>query len=139
MDRVASRRLLVALASAGALAFLALLFFFDPARYWFYPRCVFHAVTGLYCPGCGSLRALHALVHGHVLGAVRLNPLLFVAGPVAACLLLKPHPPSRLSSLLAHPIAVWGIPVFLVLYWIARNVPLYPFTLLAPQCQGVAH
>jgi len=27
----------------------------------FYPRCLFNAATGLYCPGCGTLRALNAL------------------------------------------------------------------------------
>ena len=131
-DRVLNRRLLVGLAVAGTTGLLALLFFFDPARSWFYPRCLFHTVTGLYCPGCGSLRALHALVHGHLWLAFRYNPLLFVGGLTIACLSLKPQPPTRLAQALAHPAAAWGIPVFLVVYWIARNVPHYPFTLLAP-------
>ena len=43
------------LAAAGVLTLgLAFLFTFDPARYAFYPRCLFHATTGLHCPGCGE-------------------------------------------------------------------------------------
>ena len=57
----------------------ALLFFFNPSDYAFYPRCFFHNVTGLLCPGCGSLRALHQLLHGRILAAARCNALLILA------------------------------------------------------------
>jgi hypothetical protein len=69
-------------AVAGA---AALIFFWDPAVTSFYPSCPLRALTGLLCPLCGGLRAAHALLHGHVLEAVALNPFLFaagVAGPV---------------------------------------------------------
>lgn len=46
------------------------------------PPCLFHETTGLYCPGCGSTRALQRLLHGDVLGAFRHN-LLVVPGLVA--------------------------------------------------------
>ena len=37
---------------------------FDPnAADSVYPGCMFNALTGLYCPGCGTTRALHALAH----------------------------------------------------------------------------
>src|SRR5437867_510709 len=55
------------------------LFAFPPDRYPFYPRCQFHRLTGLNCPGCGSLRALHEVTHGHVVMAFRLNPLFVLA------------------------------------------------------------
>ncbi len=42
------------------------LFCFDPERCGFYPICIFHQSTGLLCPGCGSLRAMHQLLHGHL-------------------------------------------------------------------------
>jgi hypothetical protein len=46
---------------------------------------VFHALTGLQCPGCGGLRAAHQLLHGHLAAAWQLNPLvvLGVAGGLA--------------------------------------------------------
>jgi len=61
----------------------AILFCFDPSGYSFFPICVFHQTTGLLCPGCGSLRALHQLLHGHLLIAFRFNPLLLLSLPVA--------------------------------------------------------
>ena len=39
-----------------------------------YPTCPFLAITGWYCPGCGSLRAVHDLLHGDLAGAVRPQP-----------------------------------------------------------------
>ena len=61
-----------------------ILFSYDPARYGFYPPCFLRAITGLNCPGCGSLRAIHQLLHGHVLEAARLNLLLVVSLPGCA-------------------------------------------------------
>ena len=43
-----------------------ILFVFDPTRVGFLPPCPLHEFTGLWCPGCGSTRALHQLVHGHL-------------------------------------------------------------------------
>ena len=72
---------------AAALA-AAVLFFFDPATTSFYPRCLFKTVLGVPCPGCGSLRAAHQLLHGNVAAAWALNPTLMVVGPLAAALTL---------------------------------------------------
>ena len=48
---------------------------FDPATTWWFPSCPFYALTGLLCPLCGSLRALHALLTGAPLTAFAFNPL----------------------------------------------------------------
>jgi hypothetical protein len=82
----ASRVKTIALAAGllGGLATAGMLFFFDPARGWgwLYPQCTFHRLTGLDCPGCGSLRALHQLLHGQLLAALRLNAFLILSLPV---------------------------------------------------------
>lgn len=70
----------MSLASAGAVAAgLASLFFIDPAHGGFFPPCPVHWAMGLYCPGCGSLRATHELLHENVLRAAEFNPAFFPA------------------------------------------------------------
>src|SRR6201993_4869050 len=121
---------------AGAAGALAVLFWFDPTQYRFYPVCIFHSLTGLQCPGCGSLRALHALSHGHLLTALHYNPLLVLALPflvfVGGRMLLrevagKPVPPIQIRAGW-----IWLIPVTIILFTILRNIPVAPFTYLAP-------
>lgn len=62
-----------------ALAGVGVLFAFDPAVTAWFPSCPLYALTGWLCPFCGSLRAGHALLHGHVGTALTLNPLTTVA------------------------------------------------------------
>ena len=52
---------------------------FDPAATWWFPSCPFYTLTGLLCPLCGSLRALHALLTGSPLAAFTFNPLTITA------------------------------------------------------------
>ncbi|MNI62774.1 hypothetical protein D3C73_1181070 [compost metagenome] len=44
--------------------------------------CVFHELTGLYCPGCGITRALLSLLTLDVYQGFRYNPLVFVILPL---------------------------------------------------------
>lgn len=53
----------------------------DPAQYPF-PRCPVQWLTGLYCPGCGTQRALHALLHGRIGQAAGFNLLAALFAPV---------------------------------------------------------
>ena len=107
-----------------------------PSAAWL-PGCLFHRLTGLECAGCGMTRALHALLHGRVGDAFRHNPLGMVLLPVALLasglelagwVRGRPLPCRiRVDGRLA-----WGL-LFLVLgFWVLRNIPLWPFTLLAP-------
>jgi len=59
-----------------------LYFFFDPALSDFFPKCIFHSLTGLDCPGCGSQRAIHALLHGEVVKAADMNLLVVLFLPL---------------------------------------------------------
>lgn len=68
------------------LALCALVFFYRITGFGI--PCVFHRVTGLYCPGCGTFRALDALLHGQWLQAIRYNALLVILGPVLVILLV---------------------------------------------------
>jgi hypothetical protein len=49
---------------------------YDPAAHSWFPQCPFKALTGLDCPGCGSQRAVHAILHGDFRKAFHHNALL---------------------------------------------------------------
>jgi hypothetical protein len=126
----------VLLFSVTGLAALCLLYAFNPADSFFYAPCPFHALTGFYCPGCGSLRAIHQLLHMHFLSAFKLNPLLFLSIPLLAYLLLYPYF-SRSKKYLfpkadVPAFLIWVYLGLVISFWIIRNIPLYPFSLLAP-------
>ena len=115
----------VLLAGAGYL------FVFEPGKTGLFPVCLFRLVTGYTCPGCGSTRAMHQLLHGHVVAAFMLNPLFLLAIPFL------------LYALVRYSVIVMrgGVPrgntlpapyiyalFFVVLsFWIFRNTPFYPF------------
>jgi hypothetical protein len=46
--------------------------------------CVFHRITGLQCPGCGSTRMLSAMLRLDIKGAYAANPFLLVTSPFLA-------------------------------------------------------
>jgi len=71
----------LAIAAVGIVLFL-----FDPATAGFYPPCLFKSLFGWPCPGCGSLRALHQLLHGRLAAAWELNRNVVIALPLAAIL-----------------------------------------------------
>jgi Protein of unknown function (DUF2752) len=70
----------VALAAGG----LSVIYLVDPSSSDLYPPCPFLALTGFYCPGCGTLRALHQLTLGHPVAALDLNPLMVLLLPFVA-------------------------------------------------------
>ncbi|WP_214104409.1 DUF2752 domain-containing protein [Acrocarpospora catenulata] len=106
----------------------------DPNSPGRYPTCPLFAVTGLYCPGCGSLRAVYALSHGDVGAALGLNPLFVVMLPVLVYVwgiwVVGVWRGKGVRSVLMHPVVVWGSVGVVMAYWIVRNLPFGRF--LAP-------
>lgn len=125
-----------ALGLLAGLALAALYFRLDPARYPF-PRCLVQWLTGLHCPGCGTQRALHALLHGHVAQAIGFNLLAALYAPVVVCGLLEEArhkltaAPRRLTFL-QHPWFGWGTVAVVVLFTVLRNLPVPLGVWLAP-------
>lgn len=98
-------------AAAGAYV----LYTYPPATTRFYPQCVFHALTGLDCPGCGTTRALHHLLHGRIGDAFAMNALLFAIIPVGLLLAVRP-------ALLRTAWFAWGSFAVLMGWWVGRNL-----------------
>jgi hypothetical protein len=121
------------LAGAAGLS-LTVLFYFDPSRFHFYPLCIFHQTTGLLCPGCGSLRACHQLLHGNLSAALRLNPLFILGLPALAGFLVIGRfrwAGSDTRGAAARPsVWCWLLPLLLLVLAFAvwRNIPGSPFT-----------
>lgn len=101
-------------------------FIFDPSEYVWFPKCVFHELTGLECPACGSQRAVHAILHGSVLEGLRLNPFIVISIPYAIGLIIilifKTPFTARLRSKLLHPFVVYTYCFIFVAWWIVRNL-----------------
>lgn len=69
-------------AALGVLLALATAYtWLDPLDYAIFPKCPVKMLTGLDCPGCGSQRAIHALLNGQVAEAFRSNALMVLAIP----------------------------------------------------------
>jgi len=98
------------------------------------PGCPLYALTGFYCPGCGSTRCLYSLVHFDLPGAMAMNPLLVISLPFLFLMLLntagvRPRVLDPLMRVLASPTFwLWLLPGYAVL----RNLPWAPFAALAP-------
>ncbi|MFJ7148229.1 DUF2752 domain-containing protein [Streptomyces sp. NPDC100445] len=123
----ARRRLAVAAglfaAGAGALAYVGAV---DPGRPGHYPVCPLYRLTGLYCPGCGGLRGVHALVHGDLLTALRDN-----APGVAACLglavlwavwVVRTARGRPFHVAPGRPL-LWALGALLLVFTVVRNLP----------------
>lgn len=106
----------------------------DPNEPGHYPACPTLALFGIDCPGCGGLRATHALAHGDLGAALDHNIGLVIAVPILAVLALRwivrswtgrpPPPPSataQRTQRLVAPVLIGG----LVAYTVLRNVVPY--------------
>ena len=107
------------------------LFVLEPGKSTLLPVCPFRLLTGFTCPGCGSTRGMHQLLHGNFAAAFEFNPLLLLALPFLVFALLRysyrvlSGQPIKHNSLAPKYIyTIFGVVLF---FWIFRNTPLYPF------------
>lgn len=127
------------LAAAGVFVIsvgVVFVWFFNPASAGFFPVCPLYKITGIACPGCGLTRGFHALFHGDVWTALDFNALIpvfaFVFGYFSVSLFLVAVRGRGLSWRFFPPAALWGFLIGLALFAILRNLPIYPFSVLAP-------
>ncbi|MFZ8909368.1 MAG: DUF2752 domain-containing protein [Candidatus Nanopelagicales bacterium] len=81
--RPRARRLLAPVGTAvGVIAATGYIRMVDPNEPGHYPMCPTLALFGIDCPGCGGLRATHALANGDIASALDHNALFVVLVPV---------------------------------------------------------
>ncbi|MBS1196831.1 MAG: hypothetical protein H6R18_616 [Proteobacteria bacterium] len=99
----------------------------------FFPPCVFYQLTNLHCPGCGTTRALHALLHFDFARAAHMNALFILVGlPLLAALGLEMMQGRLIFSARTHSLMAYGYLILAIAFTVIRNIPQYPFNLLAP-------
>ncbi|MDR2512484.1 MAG: DUF2752 domain-containing protein [Puniceicoccales bacterium] len=128
-------RTLALLVLAGIAVGFAWALYAGPKPPAWYPRCIVYWLTGLYCPGCGTGRAVHAVAHGLFAEAVGRNLLLACMAPLlfiwSAVTFWRALAHNQLP--LALPVGMARIVLIVVLlFTVARNLPWWPFCLLAP-------
>ena len=131
LDELSNQRLIVGMTWFGLAASAVYLFVFEPGRTGFFPICLFRALTGFTCPGCGSTRALHQLLHGHFLEAFTLNPLLLIGLPFLLFILFR-YSVYALRGITPRknilPASfIYALFFIIMSFWIIRNTSIYPF------------
>ncbi len=113
-----------AVAFAVGAAVLLVLHFFPPGQYPIYPVCPLRQSTGLDCPGCGGLRAMHQLTNGNIVAAWQLNPFVFVLVPLAAYEgIIRRAWKKELPSVLGNSRVLITLGLLLLAFTVVRNLP----------------
>jgi len=97
---------------------------FDPSVTPF-PRCPFLTLTGLKCPGCGSQRAFHSLLHFDVLAALHYNFMAVVSVPLLIYLFAVEMLRTKNVDLYAKshtPLFIKVLFLLIILWWVLRNI-----------------
>ncbi len=120
---------------SGILVLVFVYRYFNPLDLLF-PQCPVYKISGMYCPGCGSQRALHAFLNGNLASAFRQNllaTLCYFAFLAEMLLMLAGRLKWRPSIWLKQTrYAALIILVAVLAFTFFRNIPIYPFTKLAP-------
>jgi hypothetical protein len=119
--------LLPGLVGIGGIAALVYVSQVDPNHPGHYPTCPWLALTGTYCPGCGTLRMLHSFTHGQFVHGFGLNPLGAIvfawAGVEYARWAFASATGRRYVQWPQNKWWVWGVLVVILVYWVVRNLP----------------
>lgn len=121
------KHLLTVVVALIATTALLIFFYIDPSVYPLFPKCPFLVATGLECPGCGSQRAVHQLLHFNIAGAYSQNPLIVLYLPYVLLGIYleyfggnKKLP--RVRNILYGKSAAIIILISIIIFWIGRNI-----------------
>ena len=112
---------------SGLIAGCVIYFTYNPVESFWFPKCPFLLLTGLKCPGCGSQRAIHAMLHFDFYAAFRHNAMLLFFLPYIILLLWAKitrfiSPNSSFPAKIQTTQIIWSFFALIVLFWITRNI-----------------
>jgi|SRR5690606_14574718 len=111
-----------------SIGFIYIYYFYNPAEYYWFPKCPVKVYAHIDCPGCGSQRAIHSLLHGDFRAAFKHNMLVIPAIPyvVLGFGFQSIKEPTRTQlywrKLLYGESAIKVIAVLIFVYFILRNL-----------------
>lgn len=119
------------------IALVFLYFFVNPSSSSYFPKCIFYSSTGYYCPGCGSQRATHHLLHFNLKGVIEQN-VLFLLGVIAFVYYVfitvsNTFFNTNYKNILTKRLSIWIILIIITLFTVLKNIPSSPFNWLAPK------
>lgn len=110
------------------LAVVAFVFYtFNPEDTVLFPQCPFLLTTGYECPGCGSQRAIHSMLHFNLADAFRYNALILFLIPyiLLGFYLEILNGKKRYPKLEKVFFGKWAAVIVvgaILIYWVVRNV-----------------
>ena len=135
-DESRRRRTRIVASCSALFAGTAIFFLFDPTHWRFYPVCLFHQLTGWYCPGCGACRAIHYLLHGKIEQAFHCNPLFVSVAPFAAgwaiFSLFRARPAASGSAPTRTGRWLWLLLLVVLTFGLVRNLPFAGLNWMRP-------
>lgn len=112
--------------------FLLNIYYFCLYKNGIFIPCLFHEITGLYCPGCGVTRMVISLFRLDFYQAFRYNAFLFIFFPFILVFLIDfilkwiCHSQSYLYRKI--PNHVWNILLIItLLFGVLRNIPIFDY------------
>lgn len=125
MTRKILKYLLWAALTIGGIILGFVYYRFDPASSALFPRCGFRALTHLPCPGCGSQRALHALLHLDFVSAARYNFMVLVLVPILVLIAFSSAMENKLPRLYEithHKWVGYSLAIIIMAWWVLRII-----------------
>ena len=112
---------------SGLIAGCVIYFIYNPVESVLFPKCPFLLLTGLKCPGCGSQRAIHAMLHFDFYAAFRHNAMLLFSIPYIILLVVAKiarfiSPDSVFTAKIQSASIIRVFFALVILFWITRNI-----------------